>query len=196
MIIQQAKNIALDICAQLKPYCDRINIAGSIRRQKSDVKDIEVICQPKIVPVVESDLFGTKKHLFLRSPDFKQAVLNLGEVIKGKPDGKYMQIKLESINLDLFLPDDYDYYRQYAIRTGNADYTRMIIAQGWLKKGWCGSDKGLRKISDCKGTKKPDGKTEWKCIREDADIPPVWTSEEDFFNWIGVKMLHPSKRFM
>ena len=74
--------------------------------------------------------------------------------------GKYMQIKLrENIILDLFMPDDFDYYRQYAIRTGSADYAAKIIATGWKKKGWCGSDKGLRKISDCVETKTPDGKS-------------------------------------
>jgi DNA polymerase/3'-5' exonuclease PolX len=196
MILTDAKKIAVDVCQKLFPYSDKINIAGSVRRQKEEVKDIEVICQPKTIGTAESDLFGNIKNLFYRCPDFKETVLKLGEVVKGKPDGKYMQIKLESINLDLFIPDDYDYYRQYAIRTGSADYTRLVIAQGWLKKGWCGSDKGLRKISDCRGTKTHDGKTSWKCIRENADVPPVWESEESFFDWIGVKWIHPTKRFM
>jgi DNA polymerase/3'-5' exonuclease PolX len=196
MKVSEAKIIAINICTQLQPFCDRINIAGSIRRQKDEVKDIEVICQPKIAPVIESDLFGNTKHSFLRIPDFKNKVLQLGEVVKGKADGKYIQIKLESINLDLFIPDGFDYYRQYAIRTGSSDYTRMIIAQGWLKKGWCGSDKGLRKISDCKGTKKPDGKTEWRCVNENAALPPVWESEEDFFEWLGVCWIEPKQRSM
>ena len=100
----------------------------------------------------------------------------------------------QDINLDLFIPDDFDYYRQYAIRTGSDDYAAKVIATGWKKKGWCGSDKGLRKISDCIETKTPDGKSKWKCVKANAELPPVWQSEEQFFEWLGIKYLPPNRR--
>ena len=190
--LKEAQNIAVEICYQLEPFCEKINIAGSIRRKKPEVKDIEIICVAKKQEV--KDIFGEKTGE-IKNASFIHTVSKLGEVLKGTPMGKYMQIKLrENIILDLFMPDDFDYYRQYAIRTGSADYAAKIIATGWKKKGWCGSDKGLRKISDCVETKKPDGKSKWKCVKANAELPPVWESEEDFFNWINVKMLHPSQR--
>lgn len=34
----------------LAPACVRIEIAGSIRREKPEVKDIELVCEPSMVP--------------------------------------------------------------------------------------------------------------------------------------------------
>src|SRR5574340_1662630 len=143
MELQTAQNIAIALCNKIQPYCDKLHIAGSIRRMKPEVKDIEIVCVPKTE--TQYDMFGTP-FTSGRSTGFRDAILSLGEIIKGGTNGKYIQIKMpQGINLDLFIPDDFDYYRQYAIRTGSADYAAKIIATGWKKKGWCGSDKGLRK---------------------------------------------------
>ena len=190
--LKEAQNIAVEICYQLEPFCEKINIAGSVRRKKQEVKDIEIVCVPKLE--TQYDMFGTPFSSG-RNTGFRDVVLSLGEIIKGGANGKYMQIKLtQGINLDLFMPDDFDYYRQYAIRTGSADYAAKIIAGGWRKIGWCGSDKGLRKMSDCVETKTPDGKSKWKCVKANAELPPVWQSEEQFFEWLGIKYLPPNQR--
>ena len=47
MNLQQAQQIAERIKSELAPHCDRIEIAGSIRRKKPEVKDIEIVCIPK-----------------------------------------------------------------------------------------------------------------------------------------------------
>lgn len=195
MELAAAKKIVIDICYKLQPYCDKINIAGSIRRGKSEVKDAEIVCQPKLVESGQADLFGAGKMDMIPHDGFYQEVYGLGKIIKGMMTGKYMQIQLQNdFKLDLFMPDSFDYYRQYAIRTGSADYVAKVIAGGWKKKGWCGSDKGLRKIGDCLETKTPDGKSKWKCINENAELPPVWENETDFFKWLGVDFLPPQAR--
>lgn len=198
MNLTEAQNLAVDTCFKLQPVCrkGKINIAGSIRRRKPEVKDIEIICLPKMDVSAQDNLFGTlSEGIETISKDFIETINSLAKIVKGKADGKMMQIKLpENIMLDLFMPDDFDYYRQLAIRTGSADYSYKVIAAGWKNIGWCGSDKGLRKMSDCVGTKKPDGKTDWKCINKNAELPPIWESEQDFFDWIKVKWIHPSKR--
>lgn len=193
MNLKEAQKIAVETCYKLQPYCDKINIAGSIRRGKADVKGIEIICVAKKQEV--KDIFGAKTGE-IKNTSFIHTVSKLGEVIKGTPMGKMMQIKLPEIMLDLFMPDDFDYYRQYAIRTGSADYSFKVIANGWEKIGWCGSDKGLRKITDCVEMKGVDGKSKWKCVNKDAELPPVWESEEQFFDWIKVPFIHPSKRIV
>ena len=191
MDLKSAQNIAVEICYKLQPYCDKINIAGSVRRGKPDVKDIEIICVAKTQEV--KDIFGSKTGE-IKNTSFIHTVSKLGEVVKGTPMGKMMQIKLPDIMLDLFMPDDFDYYRQYAIRTGSADYSFKVLANGWKKIGWCGSDKGLKKITDCVEMKGPDGKSKWKCVNKNAELPPVWVNEEDFFKWIKVPFIEPSKR--
>jgi DNA polymerase/3'-5' exonuclease PolX len=192
---KQAKHIADGIEAKLQPFTNLINIAGSIRREKHEVKDIEIVCLPQYVDFVHSDLFGAKTVERAVSENFAGVIKSLGKVIKGNPDGRYMQIELpQRINLDLFMPDPVDYFRQFAIRTGSADYAHRTIATGWLKKGWCGSDIGLRRISDCIEHKQPDGKSKWECVNRDGERPPIWKSEPEFFDWIGVPWIMPKLR--
>lgn len=194
MEYSKAKNIAVALCYRLQPFCDKINIAGSIRRQKPEVKDIEIVCLPKTYE--EKDLFGGVSEV-RRSEEFKVEAMLLGRVIKGKPSGRMMQIELpEGVNLDLFIPEPYDYYRQYAIRTGSSQYSNLVIATAWKKLGWCGTENGLRKISECEEVKLPDNKSKWICKKEFPIMPPVWENEEDFFKWLGIPCVHPSKRSM
>lgn len=46
MRLAQAKTIAEEIVSTIEPYCERVLIAGSIRRGKADVKDIEIVAVP------------------------------------------------------------------------------------------------------------------------------------------------------
>jgi DNA polymerase/3'-5' exonuclease PolX len=187
-------NIALPIVnkivEQLRPYCDKIDIAGSCRREKPDVGDLEICAIAKMVSVKSDDLFGDPKLVV--SPEFAKIANGLGKIIKGKPDGRYMQIELpEGINLDLFMPDAHDYYRQFAIRTGSSAYSFGAIATGWKKLGWVGTDGGLRKMDECE---KKIGDNKWKCVNPNPELPPHWTSEKHFFDWLGVKFIEPKYR--
>lgn len=187
-----AKDIAVEICYRLEPYCDLIKIAGGLRRHKPDPHDIELVIIPK-KETIKTDLFGGSKDI--RSEEFISVVKKLGEIIKGQPTGKMMQIELpEKIMLDLFMPDDFDFYRIYAVRTGSAEYTKRYVSGAWVKNGWVGSDKGLRKREDCKAKPLKDGKTFWECINPLAEIPPVWVSEEHFFKWVNTQWIHPQQR--
>ncbi|MES1181962.1 MAG: hypothetical protein ABUL44_04115, partial [Flavobacterium sp.] len=47
MEYSKAKSIADKAILLLKEHCIRIEIAGSIRRKKSEVKDIEIVAIPK-----------------------------------------------------------------------------------------------------------------------------------------------------
>jgi len=190
MLLQQAQKIAVDICYKLQPYTEKINIAGSIRRQKNEVNDIEIICIPHTAP--SQNLFGTESSHTYRVFGFRNTLNHLGEIIKGNPaEGKYLQIQLpENIKLDLFMPAPRDYYRIHAIRTGSAEYANKVIAKAWLKKGWCGTtNAGLCKQSECvrQGDK-------WTCVVRNPTKHPGWKSEEDFFSWLGIKHVHAALR--
>jgi DNA polymerase/3'-5' exonuclease PolX len=91
--------IAEQARAALAPSCHRIEIAGSIRRRRPQVKDIELVAIPK---QVATGLFGDE---WVTDPDFC-AVVNQWPAIKGQPTGKYTQRWLpEGITLDLFMAD-------------------------------------------------------------------------------------------
>jgi DNA polymerase/3'-5' exonuclease PolX len=193
MELQNALSIAGELVESLSPYCEIINVAGSCRRSRPMVKDIEIVCLSKTKIIRE--VFGEELKR-VRTKEFVGVVESLGERFKGSTiDGKYNKIKLkQGIMLDLFLPQSFDYYRIFAIRTGSDDYSKKVLAGGWRKKGWCGSDAGLRKTRDCRETKTSKGASTWKCVNPEAELPPVWKSEKDFFDWINVKWVEPSLR--
>jgi len=193
MKLVKAQAIAANLVKILKPYCERIDIAGSIRRCKPEVRDIEIVCEAKITEY--KNLFGEVTG-FTRNKRFVELVDSFGKTNKGSAAyGRYKQIELpEGINLDLFMPGPVDYYRQLAIRTGSAEYVATEIAREWRKKGWCGSDMGFRKIEDCFEQISADGKITWKCVNKNGELPPIWHSEEDFFKWLGIPWLDPVLR--
>jgi len=197
MNLHQAEQIAQNIIASLVPHCEpgRIHIAGSVRRKKAEVKDIEVVCLP--VRTWQFDMFDNVTGV-IRSKGFVDAVEGLGEVIKGNPNtGRYCQIRIpagDNINIDLFMPEPYDYFRQLAIRTGSAEYAQKVIATGWRKIGWVGTKDGLRLEAECMYKELSGGKKQWNCGLKDPTLPPVWKSEESFFDWLGVPWTEPEKR--
>jgi DNA polymerase/3'-5' exonuclease PolX len=199
--LSTAKKIAVETGNRLLPYCDRLNIAGSIRRAKYEVHDLEIVCQPKWVKTGQVDLFGVDSTEDVVHPEFAKIVASIGLVIKGKPDGRMMQIELankhggmKTVMLDLFMPQPHDYYRIYAIRTGSADYSAKVITHAWIRKGWRGTPDGLRLEEQCTGTKTTNDKTIWKCHVKDPELPPAWQSEQEFFDWLGIQYLPPNIR--
>lgn len=197
MILEAALKIAFAAQASLVEHCEITHIAGSCRRLKSDVKDIEIVCLPKLnvsFSMMMNDLFPTGPTYEV-SKGFINAVSNLGAPLKGNPTGRYMQIHLpEGINLDLFIPQDHDYYRQLAIRTGPAEYSYAVLAVGWRKQGWCGTKEGLRKMDECHETRNCQGKSTWQCISPNPTLPPHWQSEREFYDWLKVPWLEPTER--
>lgn len=180
----------------LTPVCDRIHIAGSIRRQRAEVKDIEIVCQPKKIFKPDlTDLFNQGEWMV--SPDFDHALSVFTErIVKGKSTGRMMQIILKGGKpLDLFMPDPDDYFRQLVIRTGSADYVHSVIATAWRQHGWCGAQgKGLRLMSECTSRVGSDQKTVWTCNHPKPTLPPVWQSEEEVFAWLGLPYAPPECR--
>lgn len=124
----QALEIAQEVEKELSPYCDRIIIAGSIRRSVLFVKDIEIVAIPKHY---ETGLFesGIAK------------VVNKWEKIRGDLPCKYTQRRLpQGIKLDLFfaVPENWGYI--LAIRTGSKDWVAGTLATCWVRKGYKGVD--------------------------------------------------------
>lgn len=197
MELQFAQKIAEELVEKLKPHCIQVYIAGSIRRKRPDVKDIEIVVMPR--RIIERDLFGFVKSSTVEE-GFANAVKKLGTLQKGGPNMKYARISVEKgVMLDLFIPSDDDFFRILAIRTGDHLFSIQIMGAS-KKKGWCGTDQGLRKISDCRPVlvKHKDNsrydKTIWKVDVANPELPPVWRSERDFFDWIGLEYIEPEFR--
>lgn len=128
MILLQAKTIAETIFAELGPHCERIAIAGSIRREKAEVKDVEIVCIPR---PYETGLFESGIAL----------VVNRWEKVKGELPCKYTQrILPQGIKLDLFFATRENWGFQLAVRTGSAEYSHKVLANGWVRNGFHSED--------------------------------------------------------
>jgi DNA polymerase/3'-5' exonuclease PolX len=184
MKLDHAEILANRIVLQLLPYCDKIDIAGSVRRECAEVNDIEIVCFPKTI-IFSKDLFG--KPDVRRDPDFIQAILLLGKRLKGHPyKDRYTRIQIGDICADIFMPQSYDYYRMLAIRTGSKDYSHVEIACRWKSNGWTGTPDGLRLQVELDNPPHDGVYT----------LPPEWESEKHFFEWMGVKYVEPKNRFL
>ena len=124
MELQKALNIAEKVKSLLAPHCERIEIAGSIRRKKPNVKDIEIVAIPK---PFETGLFESGIA----------TVVNKWDKVKGELPCKYTQRILPyGIKLDLFFAERGNWGLIYAIRTGSAEYSHKVLATQWVKRGY------------------------------------------------------------
>jgi DNA polymerase/3'-5' exonuclease PolX len=159
--LAEARAIANDVITQLDPHCSRIQVAGSIRRGKPTIGDIEVVCLP--CPYVESPLFCTGIA----------AVINQWEKIKGELPCRYTQRRLPSgMKLDLFMPDPMSYGLQLAIRTGSAAWCKKVLAPAWVRAGFH-SEGGVLRRADGSMVPTPDEHTLFRLIGLE------WVAPED-----------------
>jgi len=126
-----------NVVETFKPHCDRIEIAGSIRRGKPNPKDIEIVCIPK-TSEDGRDLFGESCRV--RDPGF---VCTVDKFIrkKGNPhEGRYLQLAVldddeEEIQIDLFTCQPVNWGVIFAIRTGPAEFSHYCLAKRAHKFG-------------------------------------------------------------
>ena len=124
MNLSQALDIATRTRDLLAPHCDRIEIAGSIRRRKPDVGDIEIVAIPK---PYDTGLFSSGIA----------TIVNRWPKVRGELPCRYTQRTLpDGIALDLFFATADNWGLIYAIRTGSADYSHHVLASGWSSRGY------------------------------------------------------------
>lgn len=127
MLYTEAKGIADNLVSLLTPYCHRIEIAGSIRRKKNIVGDIEIVCIPK---PYSTGLFE----------DGIASIVNQWHKVKGELEygkTKYTQrILPEGVKLDLFFAEEGNWGLIFAIRTGSSEFSHKVLATEWVKRGY------------------------------------------------------------
>lgn len=175
--LAEAQRIAAEVVADLEPYCARIEVAGSVRRRKAQVSDLEVVAIPMIAHA--GGLFGTEpvnrlwEHLHAGSYEW----------LKGdNPEGKYYQLRLPEqwggMQLDLFTAAENNYGITLLIRTGSAAFSESILAR----------HKRLQGIGkDGRGSK--DG----RLVHRDGSVL-VTPDEASVFAVVHLEWIAPEKR--
>lgn len=141
----QAAELAWELVALLSPYCERIEILGSIRRQRETIGDIELLAIPETDQQVQTDLFGQQVapplDLLNIHVDELQHEIGLGKRLDDRGRQRWGQrfkaAVYKGFAVDLFVckpPAQYGVLK--VIRTGSAEFSHRLVTpveQG----GWC-----------------------------------------------------------
>src|SRR4030043_2240230 len=60
MKLLEASQIAVELVSKLIPYCDKIEVAGSIRRGKGEVRDIDIVAIPNEEKILDKGFFNIR----------------------------------------------------------------------------------------------------------------------------------------
>ena len=131
MQLDKAKAIAEELKRLLEPACERIVVAGSIRRRKPEVGDIELLCIPKYVGGVDQ-LDREIKQLMA------QLVLGYrlnkrGSRVYGRQNKLLVHIP-SGFGVDIFSTDKKRWAVALVVRTGG-EKTNKEIASRALERG-------------------------------------------------------------
>ena len=177
-----AFSVAQKFVAFLGRHCTRCVIAGSLRRRKQFVSDIEILFVPKIITIDDpGDMFGGKMSISSTEAAIT-ALLNSG-TIETRPNKNGVltwggQNKLAihcatGIPVDLFATTEENFWNALVVRTGPADSNKRIasaaIARGW---NWHAYGNGFTRGRETKIVK----------------------SEREVFEHVGLPYLEPEKR--
>lgn len=115
MELERAQNIARQVIDKLSPHCRRIEVAGSVRRGKYQVKDIDFVLIP-------SDAWA-----------LHQAIALLGNKKMGGE--KLQRIQINDVQLDFYFATDKTWATLLLIRTGSAA-NNIRLCSAAKKRGW------------------------------------------------------------
>lgn len=184
--LEEARKIAEYYRDELAPYCERIEIAGSIRRNKAEVGDIEMVAIPKFKPISETNLFGETGQYNALETVIQEAHRNGMGLIKN--GSRYKQLVLpknivgkgsitEVIYMDLFIvlpPSQWGV--QLLIRTGPSEFSKKAVSQRRIG-GYLPSNCVVK-----------DGQ-----VLRNGELIPM-SEEEDFLQLLGMPGLKPEER--
>lgn len=165
-----AWELALEVARRLRPFVQRIEVAGSIRRRAALVGDIELVAEP----LPSTDLFGPAG---IDLEGLKKELEEIGEWVRG--GDRYIRIRKvlgdRRLDLDLFLVHPpAEWGSILAIRTGPASLGKLCVAKM--------RDEGLQHT----------GGHVVETIERGETVPTP--TEEEFFRLAGIPCMAPQYR--
>lgn len=198
--LARARRIADNLAALLDPACARLTVAGSIRRERPEVWDIEIVAMPfyreEPDPRAQPQLFAPPppplriNRLWERVEEISeghQAILPIKPGVawieadprwhqKRLAGSRYLKFLLprEGIKVDLFLADATTWGLVLAIRTGSAMFSQALVSR------WTAVSRG--------------GHAKAGLLTNAAGLVVPTPEEEDVFRACRVAFIQPSAR--
>lgn len=194
------------LCALLAPFCAQIEIAGSLRRGKPLVGDIEIVALPfpqtrEAQSSLDFDFTGPAgkparpaEYVFCPALSEQLTRLRAWKTISLDPsnprDGRlykrFTLPELDGFGVDLFLATPENFGNTLTIRTGSAAFSAFLMgrAKRRLRRQWNGYLWQCRPGDIMKGdVPVPKGRERIAC-----------RTEQDYFRAVGVPWLPPHER--
>ena len=115
MKLEIAETTANEIVNILTPYCERIQIAGSIRRRKPNVKDIDLVLIPK-------------------APTLKPIIQGIADRVV-RSGARLASFIYKGIAVDIYYANEQTWATLLLIRTGSAEsnirLSTLVRNRGW-----------------------------------------------------------------
>lgn len=127
MELPEAQRVADALAEALEPGCERVAIAGSVRRREPTVGDFEIVAIPRVL-----DLFTPATP---ERPDLDtllERLIGQGHMQRGERWGqRHRQCWLprKRMTLDLYLVSEETWGVQLAIRTGPAGFSKALVTR-------------------------------------------------------------------
>jgi len=182
-----ARRAAERLVTALEPACARIEVAGSIRRGKPQVGDIELVAIASVVEATQLDLFGEVRAVQKRNllDEELERLIEMRAIGRTPPDGawpawgehyKKMWIAAggQVVQVDLFLATPENWGAIYCIRTGPAAFSQALVTHFKLHTLYRQQDGAL-------------------VVEATGEVVPV-PEEADYFRLAGVPAIEPAER--
>lgn len=191
---EEALAIAQDFVDVLSDSCERLQIAGSLRRRKPFVKDVEIV----FVPRFQSTAAGAgqlRSDFFVAPADpppinlAEKQIANLLEarLIRKRPNingvcawGAKNKLAIHApsgMPVDLFTATPENFFNYLVCRTGG-EQNNIAIASAAQAKGWKWNPYG-------EGFSRPNGLS--------LEVHPI-ASEREVYEFVGLQYLEPWRR--
>ncbi len=180
--LRAAEAIAAAIVADLEPFCERIQVAGSIRRRKETVGDIEIVAIPRYEPAgLFGDLLDDPLQVNALWAHLHDASDRYRFVLGDNPNGRYHRLVLpahDGLQLDLFLaqPDNWGWI--LLMRTGSKDFSASVLTEWKRRQGF--------------GEARP-GSVDGRLVDRTGNVVPT-PDEETVFVLLGRAVIPPEHR--
>lgn len=125
--LEAARRRGIDLMGWLEGYCERVKIAGSVRRGKAEVGDVELLVIPSFT--TERNLFSTQRgtsrtdrrlEVLVDTGVLEYRKSKVGNVTNGEKIKLFRDLE-SGIPIDIFITDEDSWYNYLVCRTGPAD---------------------------------------------------------------------------
>jgi DNA polymerase/3'-5' exonuclease PolX len=172
-----ARDIAEDFINQISASCDRIEIVGSLRRNKIVVNDIDILIIPRFLQMEDETLFGGPYQE--NQLDKQLSQLCLSRDLELDADGSKIKRFLKTVDgdtvpIDLYIATEQTWWTLLLIRTGSRNHNIKLACRA--------RDLNMQLKADGSG------------LMTDAGAIIAIQSEEDIFRHLGLEYRPPEER--